>query len=84
VPLSLSAIERIKLGATACSTLCTALITVGIFTPLAYRFTTLEVIPPERWALLYAWMGVSILAAVILHVGGQILLKLLELNDDRQ
>jgi hypothetical protein len=37
VPLSLSTIERIKLGATACNTLGTALITVAIFAPLALR-----------------------------------------------
>ncbi|MDB5616603.1 hypothetical protein [Tardiphaga sp.] len=81
MPLSLSSIERIKLGATACNTLGTALITVGVFTPLALKATSMEVISPERWTLIYWWMGISIFAALLLLVVGQMVLKLLELND---
>jgi hypothetical protein len=53
MPLPLSTIERVKLMATACNTLATAVVTVGVFTPLAYQATTLEFMPAQRMSLLY-------------------------------
>lgn len=84
MPLTLAAIERIKLAATACNTMGTALVTVGIFTPLAYRATTMEVLSTERLIFLYAVMGICIIAALTLHCTGQAILILLEKHDDKQ
>jgi hypothetical protein len=63
MPLTLSAIERIKLVATACNTLATALVTVGVFTPLAYQATTPEAISTGRLIFLYWVMAFARLAA---------------------
>jgi hypothetical protein len=82
MPLTLSAIERIKLLATACNTLATALVTVGVFTPLAYQATTLELMPPERSIFLYCVMGLCTLGCLILHLVAQGVLTLLEMGDD--
>ncbi len=75
-------IERIKLLATACNTLATALITLGVIAPALYYTTALETLLPARSAFL-AWAGaICVIMAMILHLVGQAVLGALEKHDD--
>ena len=80
--LSLSTIEHVKLAATAVSTLGTALVTVGLFTPLVYRLTAIEPIAPARLELLNGIMAICVVGALVLHLAGQAILLLLEKHDE--
>ncbi|HEY0330448.1 MAG TPA: hypothetical protein VGC77_15295 [Rhodopseudomonas sp.] len=75
-------IERIKLIANFCNTIAAALLTVGVFTPIAlqvYGFGD----PPRHSDLLVAVPVVCLCACVALHLLGQWALEALDDPDDQ-
>jgi hypothetical protein len=78
VPRSPASIERIKLVATFMNSLAVAAISLGVFAPLIYQGTTLDVVPTEKRSLLYGVVSICVIAAVALHCCGQAVLSFLE------
>ncbi len=79
---SLATTERVKLAATLLNTLTAALVTVGIFTPLALSLTTPDPLPEAKVQLLIGMAVICIICAAILHSTAQGLLAVKLRNSD--
>jgi hypothetical protein len=73
--------EHIKLFANWTNTVATAMLAVGVFTPLAIKFYGIGE-PAKKGDLLVYLPWVCICAAVALHLGGQLILELMDDDDD--
>jgi hypothetical protein len=74
--------ERVTLFANWTNTVATAILTVGVFTPVAVEVYGIG--EPPKNDILLAWLPiVCICAAIALHLGGQWILDLLVDGDEQ-
>jgi hypothetical protein len=74
--------ERVKLFANWANTVATAMLTVGVFTPVALKVYGIG--EPPKNDILLEWLPiVCICAAIALHLGGQLILDLLVDTDEQ-